>query len=40
MRAGDDAADVVLNGAGGIDTAYYDVGIDPNPTGTENKIAD
>jgi hypothetical protein len=26
-----------MNGGPGIDTAYYDFGIDPNPTATENR---
>jgi hypothetical protein len=38
MRADDDLADVSINGGGGVDTAYYDLGIDPNPGATENKI--
>jgi Ca2+-binding RTX toxin-like protein len=40
MRAGDDLADSSINGGPDVDTAYYDVGIDPNPLATENKIAD
>ena len=38
MHAEDDAADVAINGGGGVDTAYYDLGIDPTPSATENKI--
>ncbi len=38
MHAEDDAADVSINGGGGVDTAYYDLGLDPNPGATENKI--
>lgn len=38
MRADDDAADTSINGGPGTDTAYYDLGLDPNPTATETKI--
>jgi Ca2+-binding RTX toxin-like protein len=38
MRADDDLADSLISGGAGTDTAYYDVGVDPNPTATENKI--
>jgi Ca2+-binding RTX toxin-like protein len=31
LHADDDEADVSINGGGGSDTAYYDLGIDPNP---------
>ena len=38
MRADDDAADASINGGPGTDTAYYDLGVDPTPLATENKI--
>jgi Ca2+-binding RTX toxin-like protein len=38
LHADDDQADVSINGGGGSDTAYYDLGIDPNPV-AEIKIA-
>jgi Ca2+-binding RTX toxin-like protein len=38
MRADDDFADAAISGGAGVDTAYYDVGIDPNPGAVENKI--
>jgi len=38
MRADDDEADTNINGGPGTDTAYYDLGVDPVPTATENKI--
>jgi Ca2+-binding RTX toxin-like protein len=38
MHADDDEADVTINGGSEVDTAYYDAGIDPNPTATENPI--
>jgi Ca2+-binding RTX toxin-like protein len=38
MHADDDEADVSINGGADVDTAYYDNGIDPNPTATENPI--
>jgi Ca2+-binding RTX toxin-like protein len=38
MRADDDEADTNINGGPGTDTAYYDLGLDPVPTATENKI--
>ncbi len=38
MRADDDLADSTINGGPGTDTAYYDLGIDPNPLATESKI--
>jgi Ca2+-binding RTX toxin-like protein len=39
MYADDDLADVKIAGGPGVDTSYYDLGIDPTPTATENKIA-
>ena len=33
----DGTADTSISGGPGVDTAYYDLGIDPNPTATENK---
>jgi Ca2+-binding RTX toxin-like protein len=38
LRADDDAADTAISGGAGIDTAYYDLGLDPNPGAVENKI--
>ena len=38
LRADDDEADAGINGNQGIDTAYYDAGIDPTPLATENRI--
>jgi Ca2+-binding RTX toxin-like protein len=38
MRADDDFADAAISGGAGVDTAYYDLGIDPNPGAVENKI--
>lgn len=38
LHADDDEADVSISGGGGSDTAYYDLGIDPNPV-AETKIA-
>jgi Ca2+-binding RTX toxin-like protein len=38
LRADDDEADTNLSGGPGIDTAYYDVGIDAAPTAVETKI--
>jgi Ca2+-binding RTX toxin-like protein len=38
MHADDDAADTTISGGAGIDTAYYDLGLDPNPGAVENKI--
>jgi hypothetical protein len=31
-------ADLSINGGGGVNTAYYDLGVDPNPVATESKI--
>jgi Ca2+-binding RTX toxin-like protein/glucose/arabinose dehydrogenase len=39
IRAVDGLADPVLNGGGGVDTAYYDLA-DPVPSAVENKILD
>jgi Ca2+-binding RTX toxin-like protein len=38
MYADDDLADTSINGGPGIDTAYYDAGLDPFPLATENRI--
>ena len=38
MHAEDDVIDTSINGAQGSDTAYYDLGIDPNPVATETLI--
>jgi Ca2+-binding RTX toxin-like protein len=38
IYADDDLADTAINGGPGIDTAYYDLGVDPLPLATENKI--
>ena len=38
IRADDDEADATISGGAGIDTAYYDAGLDPNPGAVENKI--
>ncbi len=38
MRADDDEADSTINGGPGVDTAYYDSGVDPLPVATENRI--
>jgi Ca2+-binding RTX toxin-like protein len=46
LSAGDDVvfaddgeADSTINGGAGIDTAYYDAGLDPTPAAVENRIA-
>jgi Ca2+-binding RTX toxin-like protein len=38
LHAEDDAADTQVHGGGDVDTAYYDIGIDPSPIAVENKI--
>jgi Ca2+-binding RTX toxin-like protein len=38
LRADDDLADPNINGGPGIDTAYYDLGIDVSPAAVETKI--
>jgi Ca2+-binding RTX toxin-like protein len=38
LRADDDEADTTISGGPGTDTAYYDLGIDPNPAAVENKL--
>ena len=38
MHAEDDFLDTSINGAQGSDTAYYDLGTDPNPVATETLI--
>ncbi|MBA2741223.1 MAG: hypothetical protein H0U46_04345 [Actinobacteria bacterium] len=38
MYADDDEFDSYINGGPGVDTGYYDSGIDPVPTATENRI--
>ena len=38
LRGDDDEPDSNLNGGPGVDTAYYDAGIDPLPVATENRI--
>jgi Ca2+-binding RTX toxin-like protein len=38
IHADDDLADTSINGAQGIDTAYYDQGVDPKPLATETSI--
>jgi Ca2+-binding RTX toxin-like protein len=38
LRADDDEADTTISGAAGVDTAYYDHGLDPNPGAVEVKI--
>jgi Ca2+-binding RTX toxin-like protein len=38
FHAVDGAADVLLNGGPGVDTAHYDGGVDPNPTAVEHKL--
>ena len=35
FRAADGVADVSLSGGSGVDTAYFDVGIDPGPSAVE-----
>lgn len=39
FRADDAEADTSINGGPGVDTAYYDGALDPNPLATETKIA-
>ncbi len=39
FHAADDEADVSLQGGPGVDTAYYDAGLDPNPIAVENRIS-
>ncbi len=38
LDAADGATDVQIHGQAGVDTAYYDVGLDPGPISTENPI--
>jgi Ca2+-binding RTX toxin-like protein len=38
MYANDGEADYVINGGADVDTAYYDLALDPTPTATENRI--
>ena len=38
LHADDDEADTNINGGPGTDTAYYDLGVDPTPLATENRI--
>ena len=38
LNSDDDAADVLIDGANGNDTAYFDEGIDPGPVNVENQI--
>ncbi|HXV33383.1 MAG TPA: calcium-binding protein, partial [Gaiellaceae bacterium] len=40
IDANDDAADVQIHGGPGVDTAWYDAGIDPGLTAVENSVAD
>jgi Ca2+-binding RTX toxin-like protein len=37
--AEDGVADVFINGGPGLDTAHYDLGLDPNPSAVETKLA-
>jgi Ca2+-binding RTX toxin-like protein len=39
IRADDDEADTSLSGGAGVDTAYYDAGLDPSPLAVETKIS-
>ena len=38
LQANDVEADTLLSGGSGIDTAYYDLALDPNPVAVETKI--
>jgi hypothetical protein len=38
IRADDDEADTSISGGAGIDTAYYDAGVDVEPVAVETKI--
>lgn len=38
FHAGDGERDASINGGPGVDTAYYDLGIDPAPLATENRV--
>ena len=38
LRGDDDEADINLNGGPGIDTAYFDLGVDPLPVAVETEI--
>jgi hypothetical protein len=40
MNGQDDEADATFSGGAGVDTAYIDTGLDPNPVATENVIGD
>ncbi len=40
IDANDDQADTQIHGGAGVDTAYYDAGIDPGLTAIENPVAD
>jgi len=40
LDANDDEADVQIHAGAGVDTAYYDAGIDPGLTAVENPVAD
>jgi Ca2+-binding RTX toxin-like protein len=39
IDAADGEVDVQIHGQAGVDTAYYDFGLDPAPIGTENPVA-
>jgi hypothetical protein len=39
LEAFDGEADVQIHGQVGVDTAYYDSGIDPAPLSAENAVA-
>lgn len=39
LEAFDGEADVQIHGQVGVDTAYYDAGIDPAPLSAENAVA-
>jgi Ca2+-binding RTX toxin-like protein len=38
MHAEDDEADTSINGGSDVDTAYFDLGLDPDPAATETEI--
>jgi Ca2+-binding RTX toxin-like protein len=38
LEAADGEADTLIHGQVGVDTAYYDLGLDPTPVSTENAV--
>ena len=38
LEAADGEADALIHGQVGVDTAYYDLGLDPAPVSAENAV--